>query len=37
MVCLFIMNENKNQEMGVNDAFPYLNEKYNENQSGGSL
>lgn len=29
MVCLFIVNENENQEMEVNNVFPYLNKKCN--------
>lgn len=35
MVCLFIVNDNENQEMGVNDVFSYLNKKCNENQNSG--
>lgn len=35
MVCLFIVNDNENQEMRVNDVFPYLNKKCNENQNSG--
>lgn len=35
MVCLFIVNENENQEMEVNNVFPYLNKKCNQNQNSG--
>lgn len=35
MVCLLIINQNENQEMRMDDVFIYVNERWNENQSGG--